>query len=54
MWASGELSLTFDGLGLIWLLQEAKPENSLVVLRNFEKPQSKTKRKMEKDRLKCS
>ena len=38
------LSLAFDDLGLIWVPQEPKPENTLVVLRNFEHPESKTKK----------
>ena len=44
MWASGGLSLAFDELGLIWVPQEPKPKNTLVVLRNFEHPESKTKK----------
>ena len=44
MWASGELSLAFDELLFTWIPQKPKPKNALVVLRNFEHPESKTKK----------
>jgi hypothetical protein len=44
IWAVGELSLTFDAIGLLWLSQEPKPEQSLVVLRDYRNPEGKTKK----------
>ena len=32
IWATGELSLAFDGIGLVWSHQEAKPRGDLVEL----------------------
>jgi hypothetical protein len=44
IWAIGELSNAFDNLGLIWMPQEPNPEKELVILRNYENPESKTKK----------
>ena len=44
IWAVGELSLVFDSIGLLWLPQDPKPNDSLVVLRNYKYPKGKTKK----------
>jgi hypothetical protein len=44
MWAVGELAMAFDGIGLVWCYQEPKPKASLVVLRNYQSPEGKTKK----------
>lgn len=44
IWAVGELSLVFDSIGLLWLPQEPKPMDTLVVLRNYKNPEGKTKK----------
>ena len=36
--------MAFDGIGLVWSHQEAKPSGDLVELRNFRTPEGRTKR----------
>ena len=44
MWAAGELSLAFDGIGLVWSHQETKPKDGLIELRQFKNPEGTTKK----------
>ena len=43
MWASGHLRHSFDGIGLVWLSQEVKPKEDLVMLRDFNNLEGKSK-----------
>ena len=44
IWSVGELSLAFDAIDLLWFPQDPKPEQSLVILRDYRNPKGKTKK----------